>query len=105
MKLPIVANGYGLDRALGALFWGAKAGETVSVMAARGRVAGRWPGCALCWLLDRIVERDHCAKALAGGDAPTARPAAYRAGVLLLLAAVGLWAAPLLAWKLLTHLI
>lgn len=85
MALPFIADGYGLDRALAALLWGARAGETVSVMAARSRNAGRWTGCAVCRLLGLLVEANHCDKALATGDGQTARPAALRAGVLLIL--------------------
>jgi hypothetical protein len=98
MSLPVVADGYGLDRALAAMFCGAKAGETVSLMAARADQNGRRWGCWLCWFLSIAVERGHCALALATSDAPTAKPAAYRAGALLFALLVAIWAVPLVVW-------
>lgn len=101
MSLPLVADGYGLDRALAAMFWHAEHGETVSFMAALDERANRRAGCWMCWFLGWAVERGHCALALASGDLPTARPAAYRAGFWLLMLLVSIWAVPLLAWHLL----
>jgi len=103
MSLPFVADGYGLDRAIAAMWCHAKHGETVSLQAARAHVAGRRWGCVLCWVLDRLVEREHCAMALAP-DMPTARPAAYRAGALLMVLGVALWAAPLVLWRLIVRI-
>lgn len=104
MANPLIADGYGLDRALAAMFCGAKSGETVSTMAARAQVAGKPWGCVLCRFLSVTVERDHCTKALTT-DTPTARPASYRAGAMLFLLAIALWFVPLWAWHLLTSII
>lgn len=101
MPLPIIPNGYGLDRALAAMFCGAKQGETVSLQAARAQRDGKRWGCLLCALLARLVEADHCAKTLTDDGVPTERAAAYRAGALLIAASVALWASPLAVWRLL----
>ena len=105
MSLPLLADGYGLDRALAAMFCGAKHGETVSVMAAEAQLAGKRWGCWLCRFLSVVVEPNHCGLALASDDAPTARPAAYRAGALLFLLALALWLAPSCAFSLVRHVL
>ena len=56
--------GVALPVILAALFWHAKAGETVSVMAARSAQAGRRSGCLMCWFLNWAVQRNHCALSL-----------------------------------------
>ncbi len=96
MTVPIAANAYGWDRALAAMFCRAKAGETVSIMAARSQVRGdRW-GCVLCRVLDVLVARGHCIQALDTGDGATSGWAAIRSGLLLTLVFLVLLA-PLLA--------
>lgn len=95
----LVADGYGLDRALAALFLGAKGGETVSLMAARADAGGKRWGCILCRALGVLVERDHCKKVLVSGDGPTPLAPSYRAGVLLYAAGGLLWSLPyVLVW-------
>lgn len=96
MGNPIVADAYGLDRAAAALFCGAKAGETISLMMARGAVSGRlWP-CLACRVLDWAVERGHCARVLAGD--PTPILSKIRAAVLLFAAAAVVEFAPFGLW-------
>ena len=102
MSLPFIADGYGLDRAIAAMWCHAKHGETVSLQAARAQKDGRLWGCVLCRVLDRLVERGHCTMAL-DPDMLTARPAAYRAGALLVVLGVALWAVPLILWRLIAR--
>ena len=86
MALFIISDAYGYDRALAALFCGAKNGQTVSQMAAlAARDDKKW-GCVLCSILSRMIEPDHCEQSL-NGDQPTSQPAALRSGILLLLGA------------------
>lgn len=83
MTLPLVSDGMGYDRALAAMFCRAKRGETVSLMAAQDqRDGGRW-GCRMCWLLNLVVERNHCAITLRDEDR-TVGISAWRAGLALL---------------------
>lgn len=45
------------------VLFGGRAGETVSLRAARADLKGKPIGCILCRILDRI-DPDHCAKSL-----------------------------------------
>ena len=81
MTLPFVKDGLGVDRAIAALFFHAKAGETVSLMSARAQRDGKRWGCLLCAFFDIAIQRGHCAETLAGDATP--QPAMLRAGALL----------------------
>ena len=98
---PLIADGLGLDRALAALFCGAKAGETISLVMARGQEAKRrWP-CFVCKVLHWIVERGHCPNVLAG--LTTSQPAALRAGALMLALILAAASVPVVLWGLLVR--
>ena len=78
-----IRAGYALDLALNTWLLNGDPRVAISSNTAQRRLDGaRW-ACVLCRVLDVVVERDHCTKAL--GGQPTARPAAIRAGVALLL--------------------
>lgn len=90
----LVSDGFGLDRGFAAAWMGAKHGETMSHQFAVANDAKlRW-GCIGCWLLGKLVEKDHCAKTLQADGPPTAVIASYRAGALLFLLALLMWGLP-----------
>lgn len=93
----LVSDGLGLDRGLAAAFFGAKQGETISLIMARRQAAGDPVGCRWCRFLDLAVERAHCTKQLNGSGA-TPLLSAARAGVALLGLLAVLWCLSLLAW-------
>lgn len=94
----LVKDGFGLDRAIAALWFGAKQGETISLIVAQWQTAGGAAGCRWCRFLNVAVEADHCAKQLDPASPPTPLLNGLRAGGLLLLLSVTLWALPLAAW-------
>ena len=98
--MPFHFDGYGLDRAIAAMFLGAKRGETVSVIAGHAAEENERWACWLCWLLAHIVEPDHCARSILDDHLPTSKPAAYRAGLLLIAFTAAVWATPVVAWHL-----
>ncbi len=55
-----------LDRLLNVALLDGSVGETVSHHAATAEKAGKRWACLLCAWLSRTVEKDHCAKTLAG---------------------------------------
>lgn len=72
---------------------GGDLGDTISLRVARAQSNGSRPACWVCAALSRLVERDHCAKTLAGGA--TTPDAALRSGLLLAVAfALVVWGAP-----------
>jgi len=98
----LVADGFGLDRALAALWFGAKNGETISLIVAQWQSAGSVAGCRWCSFLSWAVERDHCAKQLDQTSPATPTLNAVRAAVLLALLSIVLWAVPIVTWLILT---
>ena len=100
----LVKDGFGLDRAIAALWFGAKRGETISLIVAQWQAAGDVAGCRWCRFLSWAVETAHCSKQLDPASPPTPLLNGLRAGVLLLLLSVVLWAVPLAAWLTLTAL-
>lgn len=94
----LVADGFGLDRALAALWFGAKRGETISLIVAQWQAAGSVAGCRWCRFLSWAVETAHCSKQLDPTSPATPLLSAVRAAVLLALLSVALWAIPLIAW-------
>ena len=82
----IAAGGFGYDRALAAMFCGAKHGETVSQVAAVAALRGSRTGCGMCRLLHILVERNHC-QIILQTDAETHGVSALRAGLVLLIGA------------------
>jgi len=93
----LVSDGLGLDRALAAAFFGAKRGETISLIMAQRQAAGDPTGCRWCRFLDWAVERAHCTRQLSGVG-PTPLLSAARAGIALLGLLATLWAMPLVVW-------
>ena len=100
----LVADGFGLDRALAALWFGAKQGETISLIVAQWQAAGSVAGCRWCRFLSWAVETAHCSKQLDQTSPATPLLNGLRAGGLLLLLSAVLWAVPLAAWLTLTAL-
>jgi hypothetical protein len=82
---------------------GGPGGMTISLRVARARLAGSRPACIVCQALSRLVEKDHCAKQLAGQSATP--DAALRAGLCIALAFGLVLYGPLLAGELLRHLL
>lgn len=70
-----------VDRLLNVLLFGGLDTETVSLHAAEAEQAGKRWGCWTCWLLARLVQRDHCAITLS--NQPEAAGAALRAGLIM----------------------
>ena len=76
--------GKALDVMLCVVLFDGDGSETMSHYAARRRAEGAGWACLFCRLLALLVERNHCAKALAPGD--VSRVASVRAGLAMLLA-------------------
>lgn len=95
----LVPDGLGLDRALAAAFFGAKKGETISLIVAQWNAAGRRSGCRWCWFLNWAVERNHCALQLDPASPATPVLSGLRAGFCLLMLSIVLWFVPLLVWR------
>lgn len=83
-------NIFGLDRGLAAIFFGAKRGETISLIVAQWQAAGSRAGCRWCAFLDFAVERGHCAKQLDPSSPATPIFSGLRAGICLLLLGIAL---------------
>lgn len=79
----LYADTFGLDRMLAAGFFGAKHGETISLIVAQWNAAGSRAGCRWCWFLSKAVERDHCAKQLDPTSPDTPLFNGMRAGLCL----------------------
>lgn len=98
----LVSDGKGLDRAIAALWFGAKRGEMVSLIVAQWQADRTGPhykaGCRWCWFLAWAVQPNHCALQLDPNAPATPVLDAARAGVLLLLLSAVLWTVPLLGW-------
>ena len=90
-------NGVQADIQFNTLFLLGKRDETTSLHAAHADASGKRWGCIFChWL--NVIEKDHCAKVLAGDPTPTF--AALRAGGALGLFYLGMLCILFSLWRL-----